>query len=133
SAGALLEELNGAFYQLGTGLPYNPASGHFTGFDYTLTAPDGTQYHYATAGGLREMTGPGGQRLVWSSSGVLAMNGDQLAFQRDDAGRITRITSTDGRQIAYSYDSAGNLVEVTDLQTLAHSRFAYAVPPSHLV
>ena len=32
SAGATLEEVNGAYYQLGTGLPYNPASGNFGGF-----------------------------------------------------------------------------------------------------
>ncbi|MGE4182659.1 MAG: putative Ig domain-containing protein, partial [Limisphaerales bacterium] len=43
SGTAVLRAVGDAFYQVGTGLPYNPDSGRFGGFDYAVTASDGTR------------------------------------------------------------------------------------------
>ena len=142
SAPAALEQVNGGFYQIGTGLPYNPSSGQFAGTAYTLTAPDGTQYDYSPTGRLLQMVGPAGQVLLWSDSGVLVPDGEQLAFQHDAAGRLMRVTAPDGTQVVYTYDTTGNLTEVLDLPTDVRTQFSYAaghvllptfVPPAGFV
>ena len=66
---AVLREVDGGFFQVGTGLPYNPASGRFGDFDYAVTAASGTRYVYTRAAGLREIWGTNGQRIVWTDSG----------------------------------------------------------------
>ena len=129
----MLEVAGGAFYQMGTGLPYNPASSLFPGFNYTLTAPDGTAYDYSATAGLQQMVGPKGQRLVWSSSGIEAANGDHVAFQHDDAGRLTLITAPDGTQVSYSYNAAGNLQTVSNPAADTHTRYAYQDPHAHFL
>lgn len=63
TAASVLERVDGSFYELGTGVPYNPASGRFQGFDYTLVAADGTQYGYDVYDGLREIIGAAGQTI----------------------------------------------------------------------
>ena len=52
------------FYDLSSGQPYNPASGDFTGPDYTLTGPDGTVYDLSTTSGnlTSEQCCPAGPR-----------------------------------------------------------------------
>ncbi|MCC6856891.1 MAG: putative Ig domain-containing protein, partial [Microbacteriaceae bacterium] len=66
SGSAVLREANGQFTQVGTGLPYNPESGRFGGFDYALQAADGTRFVYTVADGLREVWGSNGTRLAWT-------------------------------------------------------------------
>src|SRR5690606_12572252 len=69
SGSAVLREVDGEFFQVGTGLPYNPESGRFSNFDYALAAADGTRYVYTVANGLREIWTTAGERLTWSDSG----------------------------------------------------------------
>src|SRR5207245_1907019 len=69
SADAKLTLAGNRFYDLGTGRPYNPASGEFAGPQYTLTAPHGTRYHARVGQGVEAILAPGGARLSVSDSG----------------------------------------------------------------
>src|SRR5207248_10889246 len=115
SAGGLLTLAGDRFYDLKTGQPYNPASGAFSGPDYTLTAPDATVYHLSTARGVLDQVQPNGTRLVFSDSGITASNGQALSFVHDAAGRLTSITAPDGTRVIYTYDVAGNLIAARNL------------------
>ena len=48
TAPAILEQVDGAFYQLGGGLPYNPADSRFADPAYALIDTEGTAYLYDT-------------------------------------------------------------------------------------
>ncbi|MHC1770059.1 MAG: putative Ig domain-containing protein [Verrucomicrobiia bacterium] len=122
SADALLEMVNGGLYELGTGLPYNPASGLFSGFDFTLTTPNGLRYDYDLEDGLRQIRGPAGQRLLWTDSGLIASDGQRVSFLHDASDRLTSLTSPAG-QFRYQYDSRGALQSV--IQTGSGQREFY--------
>ena len=111
SAAAELMQAGNRFYDLKTGQPYNPASGFFTGPDYTLTGPDGTVYadqHVARRGGGDAAGRP--DLADHRRAALIAPNGDRLTFTRDASGRLTSVTAPDGSEVLYAYDSAGNLV-----------------------
>jgi YD repeat-containing protein len=91
---------------------------------YTLTAPDGTRYMLDTQGTIERISFTDGQAWLLSDAGIVAVNGtfeERLAFQRDSAGRIVRLTAPAGAgeasatAIAYRYDSAGRLILVRHL------------------
>jgi len=112
TAAAALQEVNGAFYELAGGLPYNPASGQQAGFAYTLIAADGQRYRYNADQRLREIVAPSGTTLVVTDSGIVAASGERISFTCDRAGRLVAVTPPDGNQVRYSYDVAGQLATV---------------------
>jgi len=112
---AALTLVGGEFYQLGTGLAYNPASGLFRGYAFTLRAADGSEYRYDHLQQLRESFTPGQGTLIWSDSGIIAANGERIGFQWDRQGRLVALIGPDGNRVLYSYNEAGCLVRVNDL------------------
>jgi len=133
SGTAVLRETDGAFFQVGTGLPYNPASGRFSDFDYSLSAPDGTRFVFTIADGLREIWGVSGQRVVWTDSGIVAADGSRVSIERNSDGRIGRIVGPDGTQALYDYDSSGNLLQATILESGARTWLGYRATQGHLL
>ncbi|MEO6739180.1 MAG: putative Ig domain-containing protein [Chthoniobacteraceae bacterium] len=133
SAGALIEERGGAFYQIGTGLPYNPASARFGSEDYALTAPDGTRYGYTVAEGLRTVTGSNGTRLVWTDAGFVASNGDRLLVERGTGGRIIRVATPAGDSAVYSYAANGTLLQVVRLESGRRTWLGYRADGGRLL
>lgn len=131
SADATLVRIEGRYFERHTGLPYHPASGRFTGHDWTLTAADGTRYGYDTTDGLREIVTAAGRRLVCSSSGVVADNGERIDWRHDAAGRMTEVIAPDGGRTVYAYDSLGNLVSASDLGAGTRGFFGYNDPATH--
>ncbi len=122
---AALELAGGGFFQLGTGLPYDPASGRFGTATFVLTAPDGARYEYDAAGALRQISLLTGQKVLWSDSGVVGLNGNQIGFQHDAAGRLTLLAAPDGTRVIYRYDQAGNLQVATNLANGSRGFFGY--------
>jgi YD repeat-containing protein len=122
---ALLENDGGSLYQIGTGLPYNPASGRFAAPAWSVTGSDGTRYDYSASGKLLDIVSHTGAKLIASDSGLVAPNGQSISFRTDSAGRITAILASDGTQVLYTYNAAGDLVRVNDLQTGAISAYEY--------
>jgi YD repeat-containing protein len=133
SAGGVLTKAGDRFYDLKTAVPYNPASGEFTGPDYTLTGPDGTVYDISTARGVIDETLPGGPRLYLSDSGITASNGDTLTFVKGAQGRLSTVIAPDGTRVIYGYDAAGNLVSARNLTLGQSSRYGYAQDQQHLL
>ncbi len=121
------------FYDLRTGLPYNPASEDFTGPDYTLTGPDGTVYDLSTTRGVVEEVLPSGVALTYSSSGITASNGDTLTFVHDQQGRLTQVIAPNGTRVIYSYDANGNLISVLNLATGQVDNYGYSQSSPHLL
>ena len=59
SVHALLVKSGTQYFDEATGQPYHPASPFFSGPDYTLTSPDGTQYLIDSQHGITEQRCPG--------------------------------------------------------------------------
>jgi RHS repeat-associated protein len=125
SAGAVLGRAGGAFFDLLTGRPYNPADATNAFPAYVLTAPDGTIYSLDGAGNVVEQITPGGEHLYFSDSGITGPGGDAIQFVRDAQGRLARAIAPDGSQATYSYDGAGDLVAARNLSSGSQARYAY--------
>ncbi|MFO7899372.1 MAG: Ig-like domain-containing protein, partial [Planctomycetota bacterium] len=125
SAEALLTRAGARFYDQATGQPYNLASPFFDGIDYTLTAPDGTQYLIGTEEGIVEQVAPGGARLIYSGSGIVAPGGESVQFVWDGAGRLERAVAPGGVTIVYEYDEQGDLSSVRNLASGEVARYGY--------
>ncbi len=133
SAGGPLIRAGNRYYDLKTGLAYNPAADLYAGPEYVLTAPDGTAYDLSTARGVQEMIRPDGTRLYFSDSGITASTGESIQFVHDASGRITSIIAPDGTRVIYAYDSSGNLVSARNLVSGQSSRYGYQAGPVHLL
>ncbi len=120
---ALSQRDDGSFALFLFGLPYNPSS-------YQLVRPDGTAYRYDQFAGLQDVTDRNGNQLVFTSAGIFHSSGESIQFERDDLGRILRITDPAGNAIGYSYDGRGDLVRVTDQTGDEHS-YTYFAEPAH--
>ena len=87
--------------------------------NYVLTAQDGTVYTF-TAGGAAQISGLSNiadlnnNQLQILPHGIFHSSGVSIAFERDEAGRITTITDPEGEAIHYAYDERGDLIGVTD-------------------
>ena len=131
TAEAALELVEGAFFELETGVPYNIETGRFDGFDLSLTAGDGTLYQYEIAQGLREIVAPTGARLLWTDSGVIAPDGARISFSRDGDGRVTEVTGPDGIQLLYRYNGRGELEAVINANSGERTLFSYDTAGTH--
>jgi len=133
SVEAALVKAGSHFYAIKTGQPYHPANPLFDGFDYTLTAPDGTRYRIETDWGIVEQVTPNGGRLSISDAGIVARNGEGIWFIRDPQGSILSATAPDGSRVVYGYDPAGNLTGVRQLHTATATHYAYDTGDAHLL
>ncbi len=133
SASAVLIRGGNGFYDAQNAIPYNPASGYFSGPQYTLTGPDGTVYDINAASGVQEEILPGGQQLYFSGSGITSSTGGGVEFIRDAQGRITTIEAPDGTRVVYTYDAQGNLVSAHNTVSGQSSRYGYAEDDPHLL
>lgn len=97
---------------------YNPSQ-------FRLTLNDGTSYVIDEVLGVRSVTDVNGNTITVGETGVVHSSGKSVAFTRDAAGRITRITDPAGRTISYRYDGAGDLVQVTN-RAAEETTYTYA-------
>jgi RHS repeat-associated protein len=91
----------------GTGGVYDPRR-------FRLTSRDGTVYVLDRGTGLVSATDRSGGTITVTRDGVRSSTGASIAFTRDTAGRITKVTGPGSRTVHYAYDGAGDLVGVTD-------------------
>ncbi|MCB1124009.1 MAG: putative Ig domain-containing protein, partial [Verrucomicrobiae bacterium] len=133
SGSAVLREVEGEFFEVGTGLPYNPFSGQFDNFDFAVSSAEGTRYVYSVTAGLREIWTASGEKVNWTQSGVIAADGSRVAVERNSQGRISRIVAPDGTQAIYQYDGFGNLVQATILEDNQRTWLGYRATRDHLL
>ncbi|MEM9158679.1 MAG: putative Ig domain-containing protein [Verrucomicrobiota bacterium] len=131
SSPALLQLAGGSFYELETGLAYNPNNDALEGPAYTLTGSEGDLYFYGADGLLSETESSSGEVLLWSASGVVASNGDRLSFQWDAQGRLIALIGASGVEVSYRYDSEGNLASVSRVSDGWYQKFGYENPSNH--
>lgn len=81
---------------------------------YQLTKQDGTIYIFDKANGIEEIRDKAGNKITFKKDGVTHSDGKTIVFERDNAGRITRITGPTGKSQTYTYDDKGDLVSVND-------------------
>jgi YD repeat-containing protein len=135
SIDAKLTSVGGKFYDLGTGIAYNPGNASFKGTEYTLTAIDGTQYLLDSTQGLVGQIATNGTKLIYTDSGIIATpaptlgtpqpTAEVVAFIKDTAGRIAQITAPDSSQLVYEYNSQGDLVSVSNSGTGKIEKYGY--------
>ena len=125
TSSALLTNVNGLYYQLGTGLPYNPENAAFGAAAFTLSF-GGQTYTFDATGALRSITGGNAVNITVTSNSMVAPDGSRLDFIRDSAGRITEIDSSTGTRLRYAYDAAGDLVTATNESTQTRATYGYA-------
>jgi hypothetical protein len=95
-------------FDLGTGLPYNPALAVGGEAQLVLTAPDGTAYHLDGAHGVSAIVASNGTRLVVSDSGIFAPNGEAVRFVINSDGPSGQHQSAaSGERMVYGYDGEG--------------------------
>jgi len=133
SADAMLQKAGAHFYEQASGMPYHPDSPYFDGSDYSLSAPDGTQYLIDTQRGVIEEITPTGGHLYYADSGISTASGAAIQFIHDTQGRITRVHTPEGAGLVYQYDDTGNLVMVRDLATGQTTRYGYDPGDVHLL
>jgi YD repeat-containing protein len=93
---------------------YNPLG-------YQLINKQGVRYHYDQETGLTDVTDRNGNTLNYTANGITSSSGQQVQFQRDAVGRITKVIDPDGNEIDYTYDAAGNLIDVQYPNGLSNS------------
>jgi RHS repeat-associated protein len=87
--------------------PFNPLR-------FELTTDDGMAYSVDKAKGLVWMQDRNGNTVNVSSAGLIHSAGKSIVFDRDSAGRISKVSDPAGNALTYAYDSEGNLISVTD-------------------
>ena len=102
----------------------------YTPTTYTYTDAYGRVFKMSAGGVLKTIKDLQGNTLTFTPAGITSStSGIAVQFQRDTAGRITRIVaprtdSSTQNQFAYEYDAAGDLTLVTppgEFQTFSHT------------
>ncbi|MCA9078376.1 MAG: putative Ig domain-containing protein [Planctomycetaceae bacterium] len=115
----------GEYYELETGRTFSPQDPHFGG-SYVLQLRNGTELVInAQTGELSSVVDLNGNSITFTGMGIEHSSGKSISFERDFAGRITKITDPNGNFLTYAYDQmTGNLISVTD-RVGATTQFTY--------
>jgi|GEM_PF-919342 YD repeat-containing protein len=82
--------------------------------DWIITAADGVKYEINKYNGIRAITDNYGNSVTFDENGISGSN-SALTIERDSAGRITSVRSSDEKTVSYEYDENGDLVKATDI------------------
>lgn len=105
----------------GTGNLYFYSSDVLDPDNYVLTTKDGTEYTFAgnqasRTSKLQSIEDASGNRLQITLNGIFHSSNKNVTFERDEAGRITKVTAPTGAETRYEYDERGRLIAVTDAE-----------------
>jgi RHS repeat-associated protein len=109
-----VELLNSADPQLRT---YDPTV-------FRFTDEQGSVFIIDQKAGVRSVTDLNGNKLTINSDGITHSSGKGVAFTRNSAGRITRITDPEGNSMSYAYDANGDLSVFAD-RADGETKFTY--------
>jgi RHS repeat-associated protein len=83
---------------------------------FVLTAKDGTSFVVHKVEGVLRVSDTDGNRIDITPEGITSSAELEVIFERDGAGRISRIVDPENQELLYEYDSSGDLVATTDRQ-----------------
>jgi RHS repeat-associated protein len=86
---------------------------------FRLTTQEGLVFVIDQKKGLQSMTDLNGNTVTITPNGIISSTGKSIVFNRDAAGRITKITDPSGNVMFYEYDAKGDLVTFTDRESHA--------------
>ncbi|MCQ4165883.1 putative Ig domain-containing protein [Tahibacter harae] len=95
---------------------------------YRLTTEEGLVYTIDQNFGIRTIQDQAANTITYSRDGIVHSSGRRVGFERDDMGRIVRITLPDGEARKYTYSPAGDLLTAADPLDNT-SRFGYLQNP----
>ena len=101
----------------GRNVAYNPQR-------VRLTTIDDRKIDFDRLTGITRIEDSNGNALSITDAGVVHSSGNSIAFRRDGAGRIIRITDPLGNTLSYGYDGDGNLTSAID-QAANETTFTY--------
>lgn len=101
----------------GTERAYNPQR-------VRLTTIDGRKIDFDRLAGITRIEHDNGNALSIGDGGIVHSSGKSIAFARDEAGRIIRITDPLGNMLNYGYDVNGDLTSFID-QAANETKFRY--------
>ncbi|MGK0361683.1 MAG: RHS repeat-associated protein, partial [Bradymonadia bacterium] len=81
---------------------------------YELTTREGTVWVIDQDDGLQRATDREGNRIEYLQDAIRSTLGPEILLERDEVGRITRMTDPRGGVVTYAYDAAGDLARVVD-------------------
>jgi len=81
---------------------------------YQLTTAEGRTMQVAQGIGLQWIEDLNTNSIQFTPNGIIHSSGKSVLFQRDNVGRITRITDPNGNFLTYTYDLRGDLASFTD-------------------
>jgi YD repeat-containing protein len=64
--------------------------------------------------GITKITDTQTNTLTYTTNGIQSSRGESLTFERDNQGRITKITDLAGKEVTYNYNASNDLSSVTD-------------------
>ncbi|MDY6837597.1 MAG: RHS repeat-associated core domain-containing protein [Thermodesulfobacteriota bacterium] len=82
--------------------------------EFILTLADGTSYQLKIGEGVSQVEDRNDNTLTFTDDGIIHSSGKSVLFERDDEGRITKITDPNENFMTYTYDIKGDLVTFTD-------------------
>lgn len=97
---------------------------------YTFTTKEKMKYTLDELNGLQKIEDANGNTLDVTLNGLVSSTGVTLTFERDAAGRITKIIEPGGvgaGALRYVYDASGNLIQFIDQENHV-TRYFYEVP-----
>jgi YD repeat-containing protein len=133
SAQATLMRVGDRYYDLRTGRPYHPASGHFDGPDYTLALADGRVYLIDSQHGATRMIAPSGDQVFFGEQGVVTTAGPFATYVTDEANRIIAIADDHGAGVQYTYDDRGDLITARQQPAGQTTTYVYDASDAHLL
>jgi RHS repeat-associated protein len=117
---------SGVLLDVDTWRPFQPTEAR-------LTTADGRSFDLDVTRGITALEDANGNYLVIQANGIASSDGKSIVFERDGAGRITRVADPLGNDLHYVYDAAGDLAAVTN-QVEETTGFEYSPEhPHHLV
>jgi RHS repeat-associated protein len=91
---------------------------------FRFTDENGIAYVIDQRSGVRSVSDRNGNRLTFTSDGIIHSGGKGVRFIRDGQGRITQIVDPQGGARSYAYDANGDLAVFTDAEG-RQTRFTY--------
>ncbi len=107
----------GVIYDLGLNETWNPKR-------FRLTTEEGFIYDLNEDVGITSVRDPNGNKVDFTSAGILHSDGSGVQFTRNAQGESRALWDPAGKAIVYDYDGADNLITATS-RTGAAARFEY--------
>ena len=127
----VLQKSGSEYFDLVSGLPYNPSTFKLTG---ALAGASLIYKRGANGYTLSEIEGSSGKRLIVSGSGIVsATTGARINFVKDAAGRLVDLQLPSGAETRYGYDASGDLITVVSSTAGARTWYGYHDTHNHLL